>query len=67
MVFSGFLVVDTVDASEILRSPVEVGSLSTIIYRAFCHPKGGFLAGFRKTINSSRRILLGCPRKLING
>ena len=34
---------DTVDGSEIRRSPVEVGSLSTIIYDGFQkHPTGGW-------------------------
>jgi len=37
----------TVDGSEIQRSPVEVGSLSTIINdRLKIHPKGGWLWDF---------------------
>ncbi len=39
--------------AEILRSPVEVGSLSQYL-QGFSTIPGGFLAGFRKTINSKK-------------
>ena len=42
---------DPVDGSEILRSPVEVGSWNPIIYRVFLHPNGGWPWDFW-TINS---------------
>ena len=38
--------------AEILRSPVEVGSLSHYL-QGFIHPNGGFLAGFLVAINRS--------------
>ena len=43
-------VVETVDGSEILRSPVEVGSLSHYLYTRFIHPNGGCLGFLPSTV-----------------